>query len=218
MLLDLIRNRKCVREYQDKKISKDNLKKILEAGRLAPSWMNVQSWKFIVIENQETKNLLFELSGHQQHVKNAPIVIACIADKNSWAKEEFAPILQNKGLNADGIERVLTTPAAYPVLRGEKITLLRSVEQVTYAIAYMMLTAKDLGIDSCIVGAIQNEATGITTPELMEKINKALNLSKDDVFITMLPLGYAAKDEKNNKQRKDFDKVVFFEKVGNPLD
>ena len=89
MLLDLIKNRKSVREYTEQKIPHEDLKKILEAGYYAPSWMNVQPWKFIAIENQETKDMICELSGHQPHVKNAAALIVCVADKNGWSKEEF---------------------------------------------------------------------------------------------------------------------------------
>ena len=45
--------RQCVRQYSDKKISNEEIEEILEAGRLAPSWMNVQPWKFIVVEDEE---------------------------------------------------------------------------------------------------------------------------------------------------------------------
>ena len=69
MLLDLIKNRKSVREYTEQKISKDNLTKILEAGYYAPSWMNVQPWKFIAVENQETKDMLCELSSHREDIR-----------------------------------------------------------------------------------------------------------------------------------------------------
>ena len=51
----LIANRKSVRKYLDKHIPEEDLRKILEAGRLAPSWMNVQSWRFILVKSQETK-------------------------------------------------------------------------------------------------------------------------------------------------------------------
>ena len=50
MLLDLIKNRKSVREYTEQKIKHEDLTKILEAGYYAPSWMNVQSWKFILVK------------------------------------------------------------------------------------------------------------------------------------------------------------------------
>ena len=41
-ILELISSRKSVRKYLDKHIPDEDLRKILEAGRLAPSWMNVQ--------------------------------------------------------------------------------------------------------------------------------------------------------------------------------
>lgn len=213
MLLDLIKNRKSVREYLDKKIPHEDLLKILQTGYYAPSWMNSQPWKFIAVENQETKDLLCELSGNQPHVKNAAAVIVCIADKNGWSKEEFGAVLAARGIGEKGIEKIFSIPIFYPPLLGDDKTLLRSVEQVTYAVSYMMLEAKELGIDSCIIGAIQNEATVIKNPQLVQNVNEKLNLKSDDVIITMITLGYAKEETLGEKQRKDFDKVVFFEKV-----
>lgn len=214
MLLDLIKNRKSVREYQDKKIPRSDLKKILEAGYLAPSWMNSQPWKFIAVENQQTKDLLCELSSHQPHVKNAAALIVCVADKNGWSKEEFGEVLKARGMNNEGIEKIFSIPMFYPPLSGENITLLRTVEQVTYAVSYMMLTSFDLGISSCIIGALQNEVTVIKNPELVKKVNEKLNLSKDDVIITIITLGYAKEETPTIKQRKDFNKIVHLEQVG----
>ena len=213
MLLDLIKNRKSVREYTEQKISREDLTKILEAGYYAPSWMNSQPWKFIAIENQETKDLLCELSSHQPHVKNAAALICCIADKNGWSKEEFGAVLKARGMGDEGIEKIFNIPMFYPPLLGEDKTLMRSVEQVTYAVSYMMLEARELGIDSCIIGALQNEATVIKNAELVQKVNEKLNLSKDDVLITIITLGYAKEETPTVKQRKDFNKVVFFEKI-----
>ena len=213
MLLDLIKNRKSVREYTEQKISKDDLTKILEAGYYAPSWMNVQPWKFIAVENQETKDMLCELSGRQPHVKNASALIVCIADKNGWSKEEFGEVLAGRGIGEEGREKIFSIPMFYPVLLGEDKVLMRTVEQVTYAVSYMMLTAKELGIDSCIIGALQNEATVIKNPELVQKVNEKLGLTSNDVIITIITLGYAKEETPTVKQRKDFDKVVFFESV-----
>ena len=213
MLLDLIKNRKSVREYTEQKISKEDLTKILEAGYYAPSWMNSQPWKFIAVENQQTKDLLCELSGHQPHVKNAAALIVCVADKNGWSKEVFGEVLASRGIGEEGREKIFAIPMFYPPLLGEDKVLMRSVEQVTYAVSYMMLTAKELGIDSCIIGAIQNEATVIKNPELVQKVNETLNLSKEDVIITIITLGYAKEETPTVKQRKDFNKIVHFESV-----
>ncbi|MBQ7287016.1 MAG: nitroreductase family protein [Candidatus Gastranaerophilales bacterium] len=218
MLLELIQNRKSVREYQDKKIPHSDLKKILEAGYLAPSWMNSQPWKFILVENQQTKDLLCELSSNQPHVKNAAALVVCIADKNGWSKEEFGEVLAARGIGESGREKIFNIPMFYPVLLGDDKVLMRSVEQVTYAVSYMMLEAKELGIDSCIIGALQNEATVIKNPELVQKVNEKLNLTKDDVIITIMTLGYALEETPTQKQRKDFNKVVHYETVGQKLD
>ena len=103
-LLDLIKERKSVRKYSDKHIPDDDLRKILEAGRLAPSWINVQSWKFILVKSQENKDLLSKLSIGQAHVKNAKALIVCIADENAWEEAKITHI---------------KNPALNPALQGE---------------------------------------------------------------------------------------------------
>ena len=122
-LLNLISNRKSVRKYLDKHIPDEDLRTVLEAGRLAPSWMNVQSWKFILVKSQENKNLLSELSIGQQQVKNADALIVCIADTNAW---EDAKITHIKN------------PALNPALQCEKGLLIRTMEQVIYPISYIL--------------------------------------------------------------------------------
>lgn len=213
MLFDLIEKRQSVRKYSNKDISDSDLKTILKAGYLAPSWMNSQPWKFILVKNQETKKLLSELACFQPHVANANAVIVCVADTEGWSKEEFGEVLKKRGIAEKGLENIFSNPMFYPPLLGEERTLLRTVEQVTYAVSYMMLTAKDLGIDSCIIGAISSKAT-VVKPEIVNKVNTALNLNNNQVIITMLTLGYAQEEEPVNKMRKDFNKIIHFEKLG----
>lgn len=217
-LLELIETRKSTRQYSDKEISKEDLEKILKAGWLAPSWMNSQPWKFIAVRNNQTKDLLSQLSNFQPHVKNAPVVIVCVANKNAWSKEEFGEVLKKRGMNDDGIDKIFSIPLFYPPLLGDSTNLMRCLEQVTYACAFMLLEAKNLGIDSCVIGAINNIATLTKEKfeqkkELIEKVNSVLNLKEDEVIITMLTLGYDENKEETIKQRKDFNKVVFFEKA-----
>jgi nitroreductase len=51
---DLIRNRESVRSYDpDRPLPDEVLMRILEAGRLAPSAVNYQPWKFLVISSGE---------------------------------------------------------------------------------------------------------------------------------------------------------------------
>lgn len=198
-LLNLIQSRKSVRKYSDKHISDEDLKKILEAGRLAPSWMNVQSWKFILVKSQENKDLLSELSIGQQQVKNADAVIVCVADTNAWEEANITHIVN---------------PALNPVMQCENAITLRSLEQVIYPVSYMMLEAESLGISSCIIGAFGSEITQIL-PEVYSKVKKVLNLNDKQIISTMITLGYEAEHKETVKQRKSFDEVVSLEKIGN---
>lgn len=212
--MDIIETRKSVRKYLDKEIPNDVLKQILEAGRLAPSWMNSQPWKFIVVKNQETKNLLSKLSSNQPHVRYANAVIVCVADNNAWSKEEFGKILKEKGIKDEAIDNIMTMQALYPPLLGKETTLLRSVEQVTYATAYMTLEAERLGIACCVIGALGNEVTKVL-PEVYKEVKEKLGLDENQCIISMLTLGYEAEKQPTNKLRKSFDEVISLEKLGN---
>ena len=198
-LLELISNRKSVRNYSDKHISDEDLRTILDAGRLAPSWMNVQSWKFILVKSQENKDLLSELSIGQQQVKNADALIVCIADTNAWSEANITNI---------------KNPALNPAMQCENGLLIRTMEQVVYPISYMMLTANSLGISSCIIGAFGSEITGIL-PDISEKAKETLGLKDGQIISTIITLGYDANPTETVKQRKDFNEVVFLEKIGN---
>ena len=57
--LEIMRNRKSCRSYDpDKTVSRDDLIKIVEAGRLSPSGCNSQPWRFIVVDTPEAKEKL----------------------------------------------------------------------------------------------------------------------------------------------------------------
>lgn len=197
-ILDLIKSRKSVRKYSEKHIPDEDLRKILEAGRLAPSWMNVQSWDFILIKSQENKDLLSRLSIGQAHVKNADALIVCIANMNAWEEAKITHI---------------KNPALNPALQGENGLLIRTLEQVIYPVSYMMLEAESLGIKSCIIGALGNEITGVE-PEIYKEVKAKLGLDENRIISTIITLGYETEQSETNKIRKDFDTVVSLEKLG----
>ena len=197
-ILDLIKSRKSVRKYSEKHIPDEDLRKILEAGRLAPSWMNVQSWDFILIKSEENKDLLSRLSIGQAHVKNADALIVCIANMNAWEEAKITHI---------------KNPALNPALQGENGLLIRTLEQVIYPVSYMMLEAESLGIKSCIIGALGNEITGVE-PEIYKEVKAKLGLDENRIISTIITLGYETEQSETNKIRKDFDTVVSLEKFG----
>ena len=70
-VLEAIRHRFSVRNYQHKEIPRDVLMDILEAARLAPSAKNRQEWQFIVVTEKAKKAQLGEVALGQAFVAQA---------------------------------------------------------------------------------------------------------------------------------------------------
>jgi nitroreductase len=79
-VIDTILNRRSVREFTDRPISKDEINTILNAGRWAPSGLNNQPWRFIVVRNPETIHKLSECTHYSSIIAGAPLLIAAFLD------------------------------------------------------------------------------------------------------------------------------------------
>ncbi|MFW9938193.1 MAG: nitroreductase family protein [Candidatus Thorarchaeota archaeon] len=78
ILLDFLKSRRSIRNYQDKTISEKEINVILEAGRWAPSASNRQPWEFIVIKDREFINKIAKAASYGRFIKQASVVIAII--------------------------------------------------------------------------------------------------------------------------------------------
>jgi len=209
-----IKERCSVRNFADKQIPDEVLKEILEAGRLAPSWVNTQPWHFIVVKDARNKTLLAQLAHGQCHVEAAPVVVVCCGDKSAWENESFRKTMQERGIPEDRINLLLNNSSFNPALIGEDAVNCRTLEGLTYSIAYMTLEAKAQGVGSCIVGFIGNDLTG-SVPEVYELARKTLDLPEELSIMALLLLGYPAETSyPSEKLRKSFDEIVSFEIYG----
>jgi nitroreductase len=68
--------RKTIKSFLPKPLGKEQVERILEAGRLAPSAKNRQEWRFVVIQKKETRQRIMEASFNQEMVGQAPAIIA----------------------------------------------------------------------------------------------------------------------------------------------
>lgn len=75
---EVVKNRRSIREYSDKPVPEDVLKRVLEAARIAPSGRNAQAWKFVVVRDA-AKRLLLAQAANQPFIGQAPVIIAPVA-------------------------------------------------------------------------------------------------------------------------------------------
>ncbi|MHA1752888.1 MAG: nitroreductase family protein [Candidatus Helarchaeota archaeon] len=80
-ILELMKNRRSIREYTDTPISNEDINMILEAARWCQSGSNKQPWRFIVIKNKNIIEKLAKLAKYGHFVKRAPVVIAVVSNK-----------------------------------------------------------------------------------------------------------------------------------------
>ena len=78
-VMDAMRKRRSIRDYEDRPVPEEKGQKILEAARLAPSASNRQRWKFIIVRDGERRQELARAAGGQKHIAVAPVVIAAVA-------------------------------------------------------------------------------------------------------------------------------------------
>ncbi len=88
-----LEERRSVRKYTGDSVPEDKLKRILEAGRLAPSWSNQQCWKFIVVRDPERKAKLAESMPESNPARKsigqtAPAVIVLCADPKASGHQD----------------------------------------------------------------------------------------------------------------------------------
>lgn len=86
-LAEAIVERRSVRKYEEKDISEETLKKVLEAVKWAPSWANTQVWEVVVVRDQAVKERLQETIAPKnpatKAIVNAPVVLAMCAKLKS---------------------------------------------------------------------------------------------------------------------------------------
>lgn len=86
--IDLAKKRYSVRSYLPKQIDDGKLFKVLEAGRVAPSAVNIQPWHFVVLRDEESKNKIYP-AYRREWLKEAPVIIVVCGDHSvSWKRSD----------------------------------------------------------------------------------------------------------------------------------
>lgn len=188
-----------------KKITKEELNTVLESGRLSPSSLGVEPWKFLVIENPELRAKLREASYGQPKVTDAAylIVIARRTDvRENIAREliERTAAVQNVEHNQLSGLREMVEGGIEQRTEEEVDSWIKS--QTYIPLGMMVETAAMIGVDA---GPME----GFNAAE----VDKILGLKEKNLAsTTMLALGHRGDDPaaKRPKVRRPFDEVVEF--------
>lgn len=77
--IEAILSRKSVRQFSSKEIEEDKINTLLKAAMAAPSGINLQPWKFIVIKDKDKKEAVKKVLPFGKY--DSPIIIVpCVKD------------------------------------------------------------------------------------------------------------------------------------------
>ena len=83
-IFQAINSRRSIRKYQDVPIEWEKVGQVLDAARLAPSWKNMQCWRFLVLNSPEKKEVLLcafsDDNPGKKALAQAPVIILACAD------------------------------------------------------------------------------------------------------------------------------------------
>jgi nitroreductase len=99
-VFEAVRTLLAVRRYQDRPVPENVLRRIVEAGRLTASSMNMQPWHFIVVQDRDTLRQLGALAPTGPYIAQAPLAIVVAIDKTRFAVSDASRAIQSMLLTA----------------------------------------------------------------------------------------------------------------------
>ncbi|USK44872.1 nitroreductase family protein [Cytobacillus oceanisediminis] len=183
---EIITGRRSIRNYDPTvKISREEMAEILEEASLAPSSVNLQPWRFVVIDSKEGKETLAPLAKfNQRQVETSAAVIAVFVDMKSetFIEKIYDTAVEKGYMPADVRDKQV------PSIKGlmENMTFEQKKEMnlidVGLVSMQLMLAARAHGYDTNPIGGYEKD-----------RIADAFHLDRERYYPVMLiSIGKAA--------------------------
>ncbi len=99
-VFEAVRTMLAVRRYLDRAVPEAIVQRIVEAGRLTGSAMNLQPWHFIVVQDRDTLRRLGALARSGPYVAEAPLAIVVVIDRTGYAVSDASRAIDSMMLTA----------------------------------------------------------------------------------------------------------------------
>ena len=99
-VFEAVRTVLAVRNYQDKPVPPNVVRRIVGAGRLTGSGMNGQPWRFIIVEDPDTLRRLGGLARSGPYVAQAALAVVVAIEKTRFAVSDASRAIQSMILTA----------------------------------------------------------------------------------------------------------------------
>ena len=178
-VIEAIESRRSIKHYDpDHVMPEEDLAKLLELSKLAPSSFNMQNYRFVVVRDPELRGQIRAAAWDQAQVTDASVLVVMCADLTAHEADPS----RYWGHAPQEVQDILG-PMLGPFYEG-KPQLIRDEAMRSSALGGMtlMLAAKGLGYDSCPMVGFDPEA-----------VAKLINLPDDHAISFMIAVGKTTK-------------------------
>ena len=211
--LDIFRRRVSTRYYDPaRKISAEDFAAILDFGRLSPSSIGSEPWKFLVIQNQELREKIKPVAwGMQATIAEASHLVILLAKKHArYDTPFFSELMDRRGFTpeqrAAALERYRSFQIHDIAIADDERALFDWASKQSYiALANMLTGAAMLGIDSCPIEGMDYAAVEhiLAQAGLLDPAEYGVSVAAT--------FGYRARDIQPKPRRDAAETVVWVE-------
>ncbi len=177
-----------------KKIKQEDLDFILEAGRMSPSSIGLEHWKFLVVRDEKLKRAIREVSWDQPQMTTCSELVVVLYKKQLRSNTPYIKAQYKKVFGGDEVGEWYK---GFIDPQSDEALECWSMQQCHIAAANMMTAAAYIGIDSCPIGGYDKAA-----------LEQALGIDGSLYGVAlMLPFGYRANPQQP-RVRSDISELV----------
>ena len=211
--LEIFRRRVSTRYYDPaRKISAEDFAAILDFGRLSPSSVGSEPWKFLVIQNQGLREKIKPVAwGMQATIAEASHLVILLVKKHArYDSPFFSELMDRRGFTpeqrAAALERYRSFQTHDIAIADDERALFDWASKQSYiALANMLTGAAMLGIDSCAVEGMDYAAVEhiLAQAGLLDPAEYGVSVAAT--------FGYRARDIQPKPRRDAAETVVWAE-------
>lgn len=184
--LQTIYQRRSVRQFQDRPLSDDLIRTVLDAANQAPSAHNQQSWKFVVIRNQKKQDLARLVSQQAAAFPKPSSAILRMAGRSIASAPVVIAAMNTGTLIEHGTELFKIEPEA-----SDDFFRTMEIQSSAAAVENLLLAATALGLGSVWLGVLF-----LIKREVLDFLGEA-----QGEFMAVIPLGYPKRESISPKKQ-----------------
>lgn len=177
---EAIKTRRSIKHYDpDHKMDDDEKEDLIHLAMHSPTAFNIQHVRYVIVEDEELRKQIREVSWNQAQVTEASLLVIICADLKAWEKNP-----ERYWQNAPEEVKKIMVPAIGQYYSGnEQAQRDEAMRSCGLAAQTLMLGAKAMGYDSCPMDGFD-----------FDKVGELINLPKDHIIAMFVVIGKKTKN------------------------